>query len=58
MFISDESIRIVHLVAKYQSITTAAEQLNKVPSAISYTVKNWRKVLAWRYLSARDGILS
>lgn len=39
MFISDESIRIVHLVAKYQSITTAAEQLNKVPSAISYTVK-------------------
>lgn len=39
MFISDETIRIVHLVAKYQSITTAAEQLNKVPSAISYTIK-------------------
>lgn len=39
MFISDEVLRIVHLVAKYQSITTAAEQLNKVPSAISYTVK-------------------
>ncbi|TBL73417.1 LysR family transcriptional regulator [Obesumbacterium proteus] len=39
MFISDESIRIVHLVAKYKSITTAAEQVNKVPSAISYTVR-------------------
>ena len=39
MFISDETIRVVHLVAKYQSITTAAEQLNKVPSAISYTIK-------------------
>lgn len=39
MFISDEVLRIVHLVAKYRSITTAAEQLNKVPSALSYTVK-------------------
>nr|WP_232785345.1 MULTISPECIES: LysR substrate-binding domain-containing protein [unclassified Serratia (in: enterobacteria)] len=39
MFISDEALRVVHLVAKYQSITTAAEHLNKVPSAISYTVK-------------------
>ncbi|PHI29318.1 LysR substrate-binding domain-containing protein [Budvicia aquatica] len=39
MFISDETIRIVRLVAEYQSITTAAEQINKVPSAISYTVK-------------------
>ncbi|MFV8981812.1 LysR substrate-binding domain-containing protein [Serratia fonticola] len=39
MLISDEALRVVHLVAKYQSITTAAEHLNKVPSAISYTVK-------------------
>lgn len=45
MVISDESIRIVHLVAKYQSITTAAEQLNKVPSAISYTVKKLEESL-------------
>jgi DNA-binding transcriptional LysR family regulator len=39
MFTSDESIRIVRMVAQYQSITAAAERLNKVPSAISYTVK-------------------
>lgn len=39
MFISEEVLRIIHLVAKYQSITVAAEQLNKVPSAISYTLK-------------------
>ncbi|HFV5048837.1 TPA: LysR family transcriptional regulator, partial [Escherichia coli] len=32
MFISDETIRIIHLVARHQNITTAAEQLNKVPS--------------------------
>ncbi|NDJ56353.1 LysR family transcriptional regulator [Enterobacteriaceae bacterium 4M9] len=45
MFISDEVLRIVHLVAKYQSITTAAEQLNKVPSAISYTIKKLEESL-------------
>lgn len=39
MFISDETIRIIRLVAEYKSITTAAEHINKVPSAISYTVK-------------------
>ncbi|WP_127959626.1 LysR substrate-binding domain-containing protein [Serratia microhaemolytica] len=39
MFISDETLRVVHLVAKYQSITSAAEHLNKVPSALSYTIK-------------------
>ncbi|KXV03589.1 LysR family transcriptional regulator [Caballeronia megalochromosomata] len=39
MFTSGESIRIVRLVAQYQSITAAAERLNKVPSAISYTVR-------------------
>jgi DNA-binding transcriptional LysR family regulator len=39
MFTSDESIRIVRMVAQYQSITAAAERLNKVPSAISYTVR-------------------
>nr|WP_249940788.1 hypothetical protein [Escherichia coli] len=32
MFISDETLRVIHLVARHQSITTAAEQLNKVPS--------------------------
>lgn len=39
MFISDETLRVIHLVARHQSITVAAEQLNKVPSAISYTIK-------------------
>jgi DNA-binding transcriptional LysR family regulator len=39
MFTSDESIRIVRMVAQYESITAAAERLNKVPSAISYTVR-------------------
>ena len=45
MFISEEVLRIVQLVAKYQSITTAAEQLNKVPSAISYTLKKLEESL-------------
>jgi DNA-binding transcriptional LysR family regulator len=39
MFTSDESLRVVRMVAKYQSITQAAEKLHKVPSAVSYTVK-------------------
>ena len=39
MFISDETLRVIHLVARHQSISVAAEQLNKVPSAISYTIK-------------------
>ncbi len=39
MFISDETLRVIHLVARHQSISIAAEQLNKVPSAISYTIK-------------------
>lgn len=39
MFISDETLRVTHLVARHQSITTAAEQLNKAPSAVSYTIK-------------------
>ncbi|RFU45319.1 LysR family transcriptional regulator [Paraburkholderia sp. DHOC27] len=39
MLASDEGIRVIQMVAKYQSISAAAERLNKVPSAISYTVK-------------------
>jgi DNA-binding transcriptional LysR family regulator len=39
MLASDESIRVIQMVAKYRSISAAAERLNKVPSAISYTVK-------------------
>ncbi len=54
MFISDEVIRIVHLVAKYQSITMAAEQLNKVPSAISYTLKKAEESLG-ATLFSRNG---
>ncbi|MFQ8717457.1 MAG: LysR family transcriptional regulator [Enterobacter hormaechei] len=46
MFISDETLRVIHLVARHQSITTAAEQLNKVPSAISYTIKKAEESLA------------
>ena len=45
MFTSDESIRIVRMVAQHQSITAAAERLNKVPSAISYTVKKVEEAL-------------
>nr|WP_249940797.1 LysR family transcriptional regulator [Escherichia coli] len=45
MFISDETIRIIHLVARHQNITTAAEQLNKVPSTISYTLKKAEETL-------------
>ncbi|AKH88920.1 LysR substrate-binding domain-containing protein [Edwardsiella tarda] len=45
MFISDETLRIIQLVARHQSITSAAEQLNKVPSAISYTIKKSEEAL-------------
>lgn len=45
MFISEEVLRIVHLVARYESIATAAEQLNKVPSALSYTIKKLEESL-------------
>lgn len=45
MFISSETLRIVRLVAKYQNITTAAEHINKVPSAIGYTVRKLEEVL-------------
>lgn len=45
MFISDETLRVIQLVARYQSITSAAEQLNKVPSAISYTIKKAEEAL-------------
>ena len=48
MFISDETLRVIHLVARHQSITTAAEQLNKVPSAISYTIK---KAVSYTHLT-------
>ena len=50
MFISDETLRVIHLVARHQSITTAAEQLNKVPSAISYTINIAKLFLAtWKH---------
>lgn len=45
MFISDETLRVIQLVARHQSITTAAEQLNKVPSAISYTIRKTEEAL-------------
>ncbi|MBB5193183.1 DNA-binding transcriptional LysR family regulator [Silvimonas terrae] len=45
MFISSETLRIVRLVAKYQNITAAADRINKVPSAISYTVKKLEEAL-------------
>ena len=57
MFISDETLRVIHLVARHQSITTAAEQLNKVPSAISYTIKKAEESLGVE-LFVRDAILN
>ncbi len=57
MFISDETLRVIHLVARHQSITTAAEQLNKVPSAISYTIKKAEESLGVE-LFIRDAILN
>jgi DNA-binding transcriptional LysR family regulator len=54
MFISDETLRVIHLVARHQSITTAAEQLNKVPSAISYTIKKTEEALAQNCFFAKD----
>lgn len=45
MFTSDENLRVVQMVARYQSITAAAERLNKVPSAISYTVRKLEETL-------------
>lgn len=45
MHISSETLRIVRLVARYQSLTLAAERANKVPSAISYTVRKLEETL-------------
>lgn len=45
MFISEETLRVVQLVARYQSISVAAEHSNKVPSAVSYTVKKLEEAL-------------
>jgi DNA-binding transcriptional LysR family regulator len=53
MFISEEVLRIVHLVAKYKSISIAAEQLNKVPSAISYTLKKLEESLGIELFSRK-----
>lgn len=39
MFISSETIHIVQVVAKYRNISLAAEELNKVTSALSYTIR-------------------
>lgn len=58
MFISDEMLRVIHLVARHQSITTAAEQLNKVPSAISYTIKKAEESPALNCSFVRDAILN
>lgn len=53
MFTSDESIRVVRMVAKYQSITVAAEKLNRVPSAISYTVKKLEETFGVRLFTRK-----
>jgi DNA-binding transcriptional LysR family regulator len=45
MFTSDENLRVVQMVARYQSISAAAERLNKVPSAVSYTVRKLEETL-------------
>ncbi len=58
MFISDETLRVIHLVARHQSITTAAEQLNKVPSAISYTIKKAEESLGVELFIRKDAILN
>ena len=53
MFISEETLRVVRLVARYQSITLAAEHSNKVPSAVSYTVKKLEEALNATLFSRR-----
>lgn len=58
MFISDETLRVIHLVARHQSITTAAEQLNKVPSAISYTIKKAEESPGVELFIRKDAILN
>lgn len=58
MFISDETLRVIHLVARHQSITTAAEQLNKVPSAISYTIKKAEESLGVELFIRKGRILN
>lgn len=53
MLASDESIRVIHMVARYKSITAAAERLNKVPSAISYTVKKLEEAFGVQLFSRK-----
>lgn len=45
MYLSNETIRVIQTVAKYRNITLAAEQLNRVASAISYTVRQLEETL-------------
>lgn len=45
--LSSEMLKIIHTVASYGSFSTAAEQLYKVPSAISYSIKKAEEELGF-----------
>lgn len=47
MPLSKESLKTIHLIANCGSFAVASEQLNRVPSAVSYTVKRLEQELGF-----------
>ncbi|MCV5276677.1 LysR family transcriptional regulator, partial [Escherichia coli] len=47
MPLSKESLKTIHVIANSGSFAVAAERLNRVPSAISYTVKKLEEELGF-----------
>ena len=45
MPISNETLRVIRIVAKHRNLSVAADELNKVPSAISYTVRKLEETM-------------
>lgn len=58
MPLSKEAFKTIHLIAQSGSFAIAAERINRVPSAISYTVKKWKKSSALIYLTVKGDKLN
>jgi DNA-binding transcriptional LysR family regulator len=49
--ISNETIRVIRTIAKHNNLSSAAQELNRVPSALSYTVRKLEQMLGVRLFS-------
>lgn len=50
---SEYSLEVVDAVARNGSFSAAAQELHRVPSAVSYTGVSWKS--GWRCRSLNDG---